>query len=252
MRILSEETLNKEENSVIRLIDGFVFWLLTLIALFLILMALTGEKIILSCLLAALCCIALHALWTRFSEPLRRRSRAMRREYARHLIDEWAALPEKDILSAVLPLLPCGDIAENLTVLPYAPSSRALNADALIACRRAHPQGRLAVIALCPADRSAALWAKRLSIALIDGKRLTELLMAAHPAVPDSFHIQKKRRISLPTYGVFTERINPLRSGLYAALTLALYIARGGWPMLLSFALLLVMTALGLRRRLSS
>ena len=70
---------------MIRLIDGLVFWLLTLCALFLAFMALTGERIILSCLLAALGCVALHALWTRFSEPLRRRSRSMRREYARLL-----------------------------------------------------------------------------------------------------------------------------------------------------------------------
>ena len=75
--------------------------------------------------------------------------------------------------------------------------------------------------------------------------------MAAHPVVPDSFQIQKKRRISLPTYGVFVEQINPVRSGFYAALTLTLYLARGGWPMLFSFVLLLAMTALGLRRRLS-
>ena len=127
----------------------------------------------------------------------------------------------------------------------------ALNADALIACRRAHPQGDLTVVALCPADRSAAAWAQRLSITLIDGKRLTQLVMAAHPVVPDSFQIQKKRRISLPTYGVFVEQINPVRSGFYAALTLTLYLARGGWPMLFSFVLLLAMTALGLRRRLS-
>lgn len=236
---------------MIRLIDGLVFWLLTLCALFLALMALTGERILPSCLFAALICIALHALWTRFSEPLRRRSRSMRREYARFVIDGWAALPENDILSAVTPLLPGEDIAKRAIVLPYAPSSRALNADALIACRRAHPQGDLTVVALCPADRSAAAWAQRLSITLIDGKRLTQLVMAAYPVVPDSFQIQKKRRISLPTYGVFVEQINPVRSGFYAALTLTLYLARGGWPMLFSFVLLLAMTALGLRRRLS-
>ncbi len=236
---------------MIRLLDGFVSWFLTLSALFLAFMALTGERIVLSCLLSALCCIALRALWMRFSEPLRRRSRSMRREYARALINEWAALPESDALCAVMPLLPSEDRTEKTLILPYAPSSRALNADALIACRRAHSYGGLTVVALCPADRSTAIWAQRLSIALIDGKRLTRLVMAAHTVVPDSFHIQKERRISLPTYGATVERINPLRSGLYAALTLALYIARGGWPMLFSFVLLLVMTALGLRRRLS-
>lgn len=237
---------------MICLIDGLVFWLLTLCALFLAFMALTGERIILSCLLAALGCVALHALWTRFSEPLRRRSRFMRREYTRFIIDGWAALPESDVLSAVMTLLSDEDSAEKAIVLPYAPSSRALNADALIACRRAHPQEQLTVVALCPADRSAAAWAQRLSINLVDGKCLTQRVMAAHPVVPDSFQVQKKRRISLPTYGVFVERINPLRSGLYAALALALYLARGGWPTLFSFVLLLVMTALGLRRRLLS
>lgn len=236
---------------MIRLVDGLVFWLLTLCALFLAFMALTGERIILSCLLAALGCIGLHALWTRFSEPMRRRSRSMRREYARFVIDGWAALPEGDILNAVMPLLSGEDSASKAIVLPYAPSSRALNADALIACRRVHPQEQLTVVALCPVERSAAAWAQRLSINLIDGKRLTQFIMAAHPIVPDAFRVQKKRRISLPTYGVFVEQINPLRSGLYAVLTLILYLARGGWPVLFSFVLLLVMTALGLRCRLS-
>lgn len=236
---------------MIRLIDGLVFWLLTLCALFLAFMTLTGERIIPSCMLAALNCIGLHALWTRFSEPLRRRSRSMRREYAHFLIDEWAILPENELLHTLMLLLPSNDNPEKIVVLPYAPSSRALNADALIACRRAHPQEQLIAVALCPADRSAAAWAQRLSIKLVDGKRLRQLVMAAHPVVPDTFRVQKKRRISLPTYGVFVEQINPLRSGLYAALTLTLYLSRDGWPMLFSFVLLLVMTALGLRRRLS-
>ena len=236
---------------MIRLIDGLVFWLLMLSMLLLAFMRLTGERIILSCLCAALSCIGLHALWTRFSEPLRRRSRFMRREYARFVIDEWAVLPESELLRAVMPLLTDEERSDQRVALPYAPSSRALNADALIACRRAYPQGRLAVIALCPADRSTAAWAKRLSITLIDGKRLTSLIMAANRVVPAAFHIQKKRRISLPTYGAFAEQISPLRSGLYAVLTLALYLARGGWPMLFSFGALIVMTALGLRRRLS-
>ena len=236
---------------MIRLVDGLVFWLLTLCALFLAFMALSGERIILSCLLAALGCIGLHALWTRFSEPLRRRSHSMRREYARFVIDGWAVLPEGDILNAVMPLLSSENNAAKAIVLPYAPSSRALNADVMIACRRAHPQERLMVVALCPADRSAAAWAQRLSITLVDGKRLMQLVMASHPIVPDAFRVQKKRRISLPTYGVFVEQINPLRSGLYAALTLALYLVQGGWPTLFSFILLLVMTTLGLRHRLS-
>ncbi len=239
---------------MVRLIDSLVTGLLALSALFVGFMALFEGRILPSAFLAALGCWTVHALWRRFGLALRRRLKANRRRYIQNTLENWAAMSEEELLKAVSALIGRHHGAVGpLVLLPCAPSSRALNADKLIACRRAHPlEDGLCVAALCPAERSAWDWAQRLKITLLDGKQLASWLWEECPAVPADFLNRKKRRISLKTCDALWKHISPQRSGLYAVLALLLYMTRGGWMALSAFVLLLVLAGLGLWQKIAS
>lgn len=235
---------------MLALLDAAALWLIILCLLFLAFMRLSGGLPLPSALLSGLGCMLLRWLHKRFIRPMRLCLKSQRRRYARHLIDQWAALDEETQKSTLCALLRRhGYNVSNPIILPLAPASRALNADRLLACRRKDKAVPLTIIALCPAERNARTWAKRLCITLIDGEDIADLLIKECRAVPEAFLTEKKRRISLKACSALFEQVNPWRSGRYAALALIVYLLRGGWAALFAFVLLLVMTGLGLRQR---
>lgn len=235
---------------MIRLFDTAVIWLIILCLLFGAFMLLSGGRPLPSALLSALGCIVLRPLWQCFIRPLRCRLKTQRRRYVRQIIDQWAVLDEETLSNTLCALLRRhGRAVSEPIILPLAPTSHALNADALIACRRVCKTPLPTVIALCPADVKARSWEKRLGITLIDGKELSNLLLKECSAVPEAFLTEKKRRISFKACSALFEQTDPRRSGRYAVLALIVYLLRGGRTALFAFVLLLVMTGLGLKRR---
>ena|GEM_PF-4645678 len=242
---------------MIRRIDRIVLWMLILCALFVGFMAASGDRIPVAAGASALSCLLLRRLWEGVRRRFGGRSRRARRQYARLLLNQWLLLPPEEMRDKLRALLvrrlPGYSPDESLICLPFAPTSRALDADLMLSQWRAHRgEARIVLAALCPADPSARQWAEKLSrptLRVVDGAALEDMLIREHRAVPAGEEGARKSALSPAAFRRLLGRVHPLKASLYALLALGLYLFSGRLIYLSAFALLFTMAALRAARR---
>ena len=245
--------------NLFRRVDQIVLWLLILATLFVTAMALTGQRILPSGVVAVAACLGLRRLSGALCARLKGRTRNARRQYARHLLDEWFVLPDeaaKAQINALLTRRHALETGERLALLPLPPASTAFDADAVHAVwRQYRGEGRVCLAAFCAEQPQARQWAEKLdgpALRLVDREALERLIMEEHPAVPASFQ-PERRHVSLAgAWAHIVRHVQPLKAGFYAAAMLGLYLVTGSMAHLAGFGLFLALTMLSLRRRMNA
>ena len=181
--------------------------------------------------------------------------------YARRLLRIWALSDRDKAFTAILRFVP--EIEEHFSeicLVQYLPDSPPLTANQLLDIL--HPYrtyDRLLLIATCPIDANALALTAELSnpaITVIDSTKLISRIIPSLHSVPREelqSQIKKEQRASRDKrIALFIQSINPLRSGLYAAVFFLLFLWSSSYIHLSAavlFGMLLILHVLGKRRR---
>lgn len=236
-------------------IDHAALWGIAVISAFFLWMSWSGGQILLSMLATFALIYVLRLLIHQLPEKrwVFRQERVRR---AQALLNEWALMSDPDqVLQALGRLLPTLTQTESdpPLLIQRLPCAHAMDANELMSIWRNHIGKRqIKIIVTGPADATAKTTASRLKtpeIRLIDSSDLTQALSRLS-LEPHDLPKEKKRFPSLQTILCrLTERIHPVRAGLYGVLFVLLYIITHSWMYFAAAFLLISLTAISLITR---